>query len=87
MSAALLHSVFRHGALALLALAGPALIAAAVVGLLVGFLQALLNLQDQALPFVIKLGVIILVLAATAFWSLNYAATWTHHILVIIAGV
>ncbi len=85
MSAAALFDLYRHGALALLALAGPCLVAAAVIGLAVGFVQALFNLQDAAIGFAVKLVVILAVLGATGLWSLQYAATWTHAVLAGIA--
>jgi type III secretion protein S len=41
----------------------PALIAAMVVGLAVGILQAVTQVQDQSLPIVFKLLVVMLILA------------------------
>jgi type III secretion protein S len=46
----------------------PAVAAAGIVGLLVGLIQALTQLQDQALLIALKLGAVISVLALTGNW-------------------
>lgn len=46
----------------------PAVLAATVVGLLVGLFQALTQIQDQTLPHALKLVAVILVLIATLPW-------------------
>ncbi len=55
----------------------PVIVAATLVGLLVGLFQALTQIQEQTLPFGIKLVAVILVLLLTARWMgreiLDYA--------------
>lgn len=46
----------------------PVLIVAVVVGILVSLLQTLFQLQDQALPFAVKLITIGMVLSMTGRW-------------------
>jgi flagellar biosynthesis protein FliQ len=54
----------REGLLLVLLLSAPALLASMAVGLVVGIVQAATQVQDQALAFVPKLVVVLLVLAA-----------------------
>jgi type III secretory pathway component EscS len=49
-------------------IAGPMLGAIALVGLLVGFAQALTQLQDPALPQVFKIGVVLLLVVLLGGW-------------------
>jgi type III secretory pathway component EscS len=54
----------REGLLLVLLLSGPPLVAAAVVGFVVGALQGATQIHDQTLAFVPKLLVVVLVLVA-----------------------
>jgi type III secretory pathway component EscS len=56
----------REGLLLVLLLSAPALLASVAVGLVAGVVQAATQIQDQALAFVPKLIVVLLVLVATA---------------------
>ena len=57
--------LIREALWLVLMLSAPPIVAASVVGLLVAFLQAATQLQDQTLAFVPKLVVVLGVLAAT----------------------
>ena len=46
----------------------PAIIVATAIGLLVGLFQALTQIQEQTLPFAIKLAGVIVALILTARW-------------------
>lgn len=46
----------------------PAILSAAIVGLLVSLFQALTQIQEQTLPFAFKLVSIVLVILLTARW-------------------
>jgi type III secretory pathway component EscS len=54
----------REGLLLVLLLSAPPLLASMAVGLVMGVVQAATQIQDQALAFVPKLVVVMLVLAA-----------------------
>jgi flagellar biosynthesis protein FliQ len=54
----------REGLLLVLLLSAPPLLASMAVGLVVGVVQAATQIQDQALAFVPKLVVVLLVFAA-----------------------
>lgn len=49
-------------------LSAPPLVVAVIVGVLISLLQAVMQLQDQTLPFAIKLVAVGLVLAMTGRW-------------------
>lgn len=55
----------------------PAIIAATAVGLLVGLLQALTQIQDQTLPHGLKLIAVVIALVATGYWMSNSLIDFT----------
>ena len=57
----------------------PAIIAATVVGLLIGLLQALTSIQEQTLPHGFKLVVTMLALAVTVRWVGPGLMTFTQN--------
>jgi flagellar biosynthetic protein FliQ len=63
-SGALVLRAVREGLVLVLLLSGPPLIASMLVGFVVGLFQAATQIQDQALAFVPKLLVVMLVLVA-----------------------
>lgn len=61
-------NLFRQGMLLVVVLSAPPLLVAVVVGIIVSLLQAVLQLQDQTLPFSIKLVAVGVTLALTGRW-------------------
>lgn len=61
-----------------LLVAAPVVITTMVLGLLLGILQAVFQLQDQALPFAIKLLAVVLVLMALGPWQAQLLAQFTQ---------
>jgi type III secretion protein S len=62
MHSELIAAKVNAALLAVLVVSGPVLATAVVLGLLVGILQALTQIQDQTLPLAVKLIAILLVL-------------------------
>jgi len=60
--------LFKQGMLLVVVLAAPPLIVAVVVGVLTSLVQALMQVQDQTLPFGIKLVAVGVTLALTGRW-------------------
>ena len=60
--------LFKQGMLLVVLLSAPALIVAVVVGVLTSLIQALMQIQDQSLPFGIKLVAVGITLALTGRW-------------------
>lgn len=60
--------LFKQGMLLVVVLSAPPLIVAVVVGVLTSLIQALMQIQDQTLPFGIKLVAVGITLALTGRW-------------------
>ena len=60
--------LFKQGMLLVVMLTAPPLIVAVVVGVLTSLVQALMQVQDQTLPFGIKLVAVGVTLALTGRW-------------------
>lgn len=79
--------IINHAAQALLLvliLSMPPIAVAALVGVVIGLLQALTQIQDQTISFVFKLAAIILVIFMTMGWVgaelINYGLESFHRI-------
>ncbi|HEX4843130.1 MAG TPA: type III secretion system export apparatus subunit SctS [Limnobacter sp.] len=68
-----------------LLVAGPVVLVTSVLGLLLGFLQAVFQLQDQALPFAIKLVGVTVILLALGPWMSQLMIDFTGDIFSLIA--
>ena len=60
--------LFKQGRVLVVLLSAPPLIVAVVVGVLTSLVQALMQIQDQTLPFGIKLVAVGITLALTGRW-------------------
>ena len=60
--------LFKQGMLLVVVLSAPPLIVAVVVGVLTSLVQALMQVQDQTLPFGIKLVAVGITLILTGRW-------------------
>ena len=60
--------LFKQGMLLVVLLSAPPLIVAVTVGVLTSLIQALMQVQDQTLPFGIKLVAVGITLALTGRW-------------------
>ena len=60
--------LFKQGMLLVVMLTAPPLIVAVVVGVLTSLVQALMQIQDQTLPFGIKLVAVGITLIMTGRW-------------------
>ena len=61
-------TLFKQALLLVVMLSAPPLIVAVIVGVIVSLLQAVMQLQDQTLPFAIKLVAVGITLAMTGRW-------------------
>lgn len=60
--------LFKQGMLLVVVLTVPPLIVAVIVGVLTSLIQALMQIQDQTLPFGIKLVAVGITLVVTGRW-------------------
>lgn len=70
MSGALAVDLIRHALMLSLTVAAPLLLTALAVGVIVGLLQAVTQLQEQTLTFLPKLAAIALVFVITLPWAI-----------------
>jgi flagellar biosynthetic protein FliQ len=68
-------------------IAGPVLIAALIVGLVVGIIQAATSVNEQTLSFIPKLGVTALVFVVLGAAMLGLLADFTRDIMAQVAAL
>ncbi|TQV84084.1 EscS/YscS/HrcS family type III secretion system export apparatus protein [Exilibacterium tricleocarpae] len=61
-------ALFQKGLLLVVLLSAPALLAAVIFGVITSLVQTLIQVQDQTLPFAIKLVAVGIALFATGGW-------------------
>ncbi|MFP8968076.1 type III secretion system export apparatus subunit SctS [Pokkaliibacter sp. CJK22405] len=61
-------TLFKQGMVLVVMLSAPPLLVALLVGVIISLLQALMQVQDQTLPFTVKLVAVGLTLALTGRW-------------------
>lgn len=80
-------AIFQNGLLLVVWLSLPTLLTAVLLGILISLVQTALSVQDQALPFAVKLIAVGIVLALTGRWMssevLQLADAAMHAILKI----
>ena len=79
--------VVREGLLLVLVLSAPPLLASLAIGIVAGIVQAATQVHDQALAFVPKLVVVMLVLIATGPLLGAQLLRFTHALLIAFPGV
>jgi flagellar biosynthetic protein FliQ len=67
-----------------LILGAPVLISGMIVGLTVGLLQAMTQVQEQTVSFLPKLVVMVLVLSLTLPWLISEMVRYSHDLIVNI---
>jgi flagellar biosynthetic protein FliQ len=65
-------------------LAGPILITALVIGLVISILQATTSIQEQTLTFVPKIAAIMLVIALLGGWMFTHLGEYTKRLFELI---
>ncbi|HEY9886286.1 MAG TPA: flagellar biosynthetic protein FliQ [Vampirovibrionales bacterium] len=68
----------RDGLMTILIIAGPVILSAAGIGLLIGILQAATQIQDQTIPSAVKLTGIMLLLIFLGAWMFGYMTRFTE---------
>jgi flagellar biosynthetic protein FliQ len=70
-----------------LLLAGPAMLAALLIGLIISILQATTQIQDQMLNLVPKIVGVFVVILVLGSWLLNSAVTYTTNLYAQIPNI
>ena len=87
MSEQMIMGIITKALSTALMVAGPILIIALVIGLLVSVFQAATQIQEQTLTFVPKLIALATILLVGGRWMLNKLVVFTNEIMNIIANV
>jgi flagellar biosynthetic protein FliQ len=74
----------RQAVMMTLLLSAPALIAATAVGLAIGLIQALTQVQDQTVSFVPKLVAMLIVVSLALPWLVTRMTDYSHNLIVNI---
>lgn len=81
MSGPLAVDLVRHAVMLSLMVAGPLLLTAMLVGILVSLAQAVTQLQEQSLTFIPKLAALSLVFVITLPWALSQLVEYLAGVL------
>lgn len=81
MSDAFLITLSKQAIIAAVKIAGPILIVAMLVGLLISIFQAVTQIQEQTLTFVPKMIAIIVVLLLLGPWMLRTMVEYTQNLI------
>lgn len=76
--------VLRQGIFVVVKLAGPILILSMIVGVLVAIFQAVTQIHDQTLGFVLKLLVTVLVLFIGGSWMMNTLVEYSQYLFTLM---
>jgi flagellar biosynthetic protein FliQ len=71
----------RQAILTTLWICAPVLLAGMIVGILIGLAQAVTQIQEQAVSFVPKLLVMVLVISLTLPWLINQMVQYSHDLI------
>jgi flagellar biosynthetic protein FliQ len=85
MNAALVMDVLRQGVGVAIKLAGPMLVLSMLVGVVVAIFQAVTQIHEQTISFILKLVVVIGVLLIGGSWMLNSLQDYTRTLFDLIA--
>ncbi len=77
----------RDALFMVLLLAGPAMLAALLIGLTISILQATTQIQDQMLNLVPKIVGVFVVILVLGSWLLNSAVTYTTNLFAQIPNI
>jgi flagellar biosynthesis protein FliQ len=80
-------SIAREALLLSLTVSGPAVLAATLVGLIVGILMTATQVQEQSLATVLKIVTVYMVLAFAGAWMLATLANFASQVLARIGDV
>ena len=79
-------SVLRDALTVVIKLSAPALILCLAVGVLIAIFQAVTQIHEQALGFILKVIIIIVVLLLGGNWMLTVLQDYTKELFLIIAS-
>lgn len=85
MDTLLVTQKLREGIWVVIKIGGPMLVVSMVVGVLVAIFQAVTQIHEQTLGFILKLTVVILVLLVGGGWMMETLLDYTRGIFALMA--
>lgn len=86
MDAATVSDTLREGVMVALKLGGPLLIFSMAVGILVAIFQAVTQIHEQSLSFILKLIVVVVVFLVGGSWMLSTLQEYTRSLFTMMLG-
>ncbi len=86
MDATIVSDVLRDALIVAIKLSAPMLVLGMAVGVLVAIFQAVTQIHEQTLGFILKLVVVIIVLLISGGWMLATLQDYTRELFLIIAA-
>ncbi|HOJ47971.1 MAG TPA: flagellar biosynthetic protein FliQ [Bacillota bacterium] len=87
MSVADISYIARDAIVTALLIAAPFLLITAAIGLFAAIMQAATQVQEQSIPFILKIVSVALVLLLLGTWIFNEMSDFTHRIMDMINGL
>lgn len=78
--------VMREAVWVVIKLGGPVLLLCMVVGILMAIFQAVTQIHEQSLAFVLKLIIVVLVLTLGGGWMMETLLDYTRNLFVLMRG-
>ena len=76
--------ILRQGVFVVIRLAGPILLLSMIVGVLVAIFQAVTQIHEQTLGFVLKLLVTVLILFFAGGWMMNTLVEYSQYLFTLM---
>ena len=85
LDTSLVTQILREGIWVVLKIGGPMLVLSMAVGVLVAIFQAVTQIHEQTLGFILKLTVVVLVLLIGGGWMMENLLDYTRGIFTLMA--
>ena len=86
MDTSQITTMLREGIWIVLKLGGPMLLLSMVVGILIAIFQAVTQIHEQTLAFIMKLSVVIIVLLVGGGWMMDTLLDYTRRVFALMAA-
>lgn len=86
LDTSLVTQILREGIWVVLKIGGPMLVLSMAVGVLVAIFQAVTQIHEQTIGFVLKLIVVVAVLLVAGGWMLDTLQDFTRQVFSLIAS-
>ncbi len=78
--------IMREAILVALKLGGPILLLSMLAGILVAIFQAVTQIHEQSLAFIVKLIIVVLILVVAGGWMLETLLDFTRYLFTLMQG-